>query len=134
MKHHLVIDTSVYLTYAAYGKLYRIADAVYTYGLILYADNQLLIEFENNIKKLSLYMPINVEEGIDNLKKFISIIETIPKFKLSPDPKDNFLFDLAIQTNSEVIVTKEKALLGFQASPVPIHDIQWFKETYPVDL
>ncbi len=52
----------------------------------------------------------------------------------SPDPKDNFLFDLAIQTNSDVIVTKEKALLSFGNSPVAIHDIKWFKETFPVPL
>jgi len=33
-----------------------------------------------------------------------------------------------------VIVTKEKALLDFAQSPVPVHDIKWFKETYPVGL
>ena len=55
-------------------------------------------------------------------------------FNNSPDSKDNFLFDLALQTASEVIVTKEKALLNFAESPVLIHDIKWFKEKYPVAL
>ena len=59
---------------------------------------------------------------------------TVNSFTGNPDPKDNFLFDLAIQTGSEVIVTQEKALLGFKDSPVPIHNLKWVKENYPVPL
>ncbi|MEJ7736628.1 MAG: hypothetical protein WKF97_04305 [Chitinophagaceae bacterium] len=59
---------------------------------------------------------------------------TQPQFNDSPDPKDNFLFDLALQTGSEVIVTQEKALLHFTSSPVPIHNLKWFKENFPVPL
>ncbi len=59
---------------------------------------------------------------------------TQPAFTKSPDPKYNFLFDLALQTNSEVIVTQEKALLSFENSPVPIRNLKWFKETYPIPL
>ena len=52
----------------------------------------------------------------------------------STDPKDNFLFDLALQTNSEIKITKEKELLNFNESTLAIRDIKWFKETYPVAL
>ncbi|MFP5042565.1 hypothetical protein [Parasediminibacterium sp. JCM 36343] len=38
----------------------------------------------------------------------------------------------ASQPAGFVIVTKEKALLNFAVSPVAIHDIKWFKETFPV--
>ena len=58
----------------------------------------------------------------------------IPDFNRSPNPTDNFLFDLAIQTWSEVFVTKETAMVDFEESPVAIHNIKWFKETIPVPL
>ena len=52
----------------------------------------------------------------------------------SPDPKDNFLFDLAIHSGSEVIVSDEKKILAFPESPVPVRSLGWFKETFPIEL
>lgn len=75
--------------------------------------------------------PNDILEQIKTATTFITITAS---FTQSPDPKDNFLFDLALQTESEVIVTQEKALIGFTASPVAIHDLKWFKEKYPVPL
>ncbi len=68
------------------------------------------------------------------IKEATIITVTLPTFTKSPDPKDNFLFDLALQTGSEVIVTQEKALLSFANCPIPIKSLKWFKETYPVQL
>jgi uncharacterized protein len=55
-------------------------------------------------------------------------------FNKSPDPKDNFLFDLAIQTESEVIVSDERILSGFEETPVPVRSLGWFKDTFPIDI
>ena len=74
------------------------------------------------------------EEYLQIITESCIVFSPVTLFKDSPDIKDNFLFDLAIQTHSEIIVTKEIALLNFTLSPVPIHDIKWFKETYPVPL
>ena len=133
MTNKIVIDTCVFLNYAKYGKLYRIANAVFTYDLEIYIDKYLMAEIVRNAVKITGNISISnkIEQDI---RQFSYHINTIPTFTNSPDPKDNFLFDLALQTNSEVIVTKEKALINFKDSPISIHDIQWFKETYPVDL
>ena len=134
MKQHFVIDSSVFLSYAAYNKLYRLENAVEKYGLKVYINATLLDELEKNLPKVLRSTNLTTPIAIDIIIAISTSVEIIPQFTLSPDPKDNFLFDLALQTNSEVIVTKEKALLNFIESPVPIHDIKWFKETYPVDL
>ena len=76
----------------------------------------------------------DVQATSDEIVEFTLLMDTIPSFINSPDIKDNFLFNLVIQTKIEMIVTKEKELLDFVESPVPLHDIKWFKETYPVDL
>ncbi|MFP5042631.1 putative toxin-antitoxin system toxin component, PIN family [Parasediminibacterium sp. JCM 36343] len=134
MKHRLVIDTSVYLTYASHGKLYRLLNAKNVYGLTVFINNYMLYELDKNMPKVSKTRTTTKEDSLGMIMQIASFVETIPLFTNSPDPKDNFLFDLAIQTNSEVIVTKEKALLNFTESPVAIHDIKWFKETFPVPL
>ena len=134
MKHHFVIDTSVLITYASHGKLYRLSNMIVSYNMKVFVNAHLLNEFGKNLKKVSNKRTIDVNEEIKSVLDFATLVETIPIFSNSPDAKDNFLFDLALQTNSEVIVTKEKALLNFKDSPVTIHDIKWFKETYPVEL
>lgn len=134
MKKALVVDTSVFLTYAAYDKIYRLVDAIQKYSLLVYVNDNLLNEIERNLYnsvRVENANPILIFEAIKENTKLVSITSS---FTQSPDPKDNFLFDLAIQTNSEILVTQEKALLAFKESPVIIHDLKWFKETYPVPL
>ncbi|MFP5041070.1 hypothetical protein [Parasediminibacterium sp. JCM 36343] len=93
-----------------------------------------MFKLEKNLPKIGWTKTTNTKEDLDTIKSFTTLVEKFPYFTDSPDIKDNFLFDLVIQTNSEIIVTKEKALLEFIESPVAIHDIKWFKETYPVPL
>jgi predicted nucleic acid-binding protein len=71
---------------------------------------------------------------IETIKAATFYIETVEVFKGCPDPKDNFLFDLALQTESELIVSEEKVLLTWQQSPVPVHNILWFKEHFFKDI
>ena len=129
-----MIDTSVYLTYAAYNKVYRLVSAIDEYDLQVFINDEILVELENNLAKCIRVADAQPRIIVEAIRKATIFKTTIFAFKGSPDPKDNFLFDLALQTGSEVIVTQEKALLGFKNSPVPIHDLKWFKENYPVPL
>ena len=133
MKKALIVDTSVFLTYIRYNKLYRLIDAFNKYDIDVFINQNLLNEIERNINK-NVKINIDTKDIIDFISDNCILFETTPTFTQSPDPKDNFLFDLAIQTNSEILVTQEKALLNFENSPVKIHDLKWFKETYPVAL
>ena len=134
MNKKVVIDTSVYLTYAMFNKLYRLLAVIDRYELEVFVNDLLLNEIERNLESSLQTKVIKPTLIMDAIIASTNNFETIASHKHSPDPKDNFLFDLALQTNSEIIVTKEKALLNFKASPVSIRDIKWFKETYPVAL
>ena len=134
LKHQFVIDTSVYPSYARFKKLYRLSYCVIDYGLQVFIDNILLNELKKNLPKMLYHFEFDSQVAMDEILDFTTYVETIPLFSNSPDPKDNFLFDLALQTNSEVIITKETALLNFIESPIAIHDIKWFKEKFPVEL
>ncbi|HEY5409062.1 MAG TPA: putative toxin-antitoxin system toxin component, PIN family [Ginsengibacter sp.] len=132
----LVIDTSVFINYTRHQKLYRLINTILNYDLSVYLSAELIDELERNIAIASaIELPQSVYSGyLENIIAACIIFEPVLQYKESPDAKDNFLFDLALQTNSEIIVTKETALLNFTNSPIPIHDIKWFKEMYPVPL
>jgi uncharacterized protein len=134
--NQLVIDTSVFINYTRHQRLYRLINAILTYDLSVYLSPELIDELERNIPITSaIELPQFIYDGyLETIKSSCIIFEPILQYKESPDAKDNFLFDLALQTNSEIIVTKETALLNFTNSPIPIHDIKWFKETYPVPM
>ena len=105
MKNHIIIDSCVYLSYARFKKLYRISYCVLDYGLQVYIDSNLFDELKKNLPKVLFLNGHNVKDALDEIEKFTTPVEIIPIFTKSPDSKDNFLFDLAIQTQSEVIVT-----------------------------
>ena len=133
MKKALIVDTSVFITYIRYNKLYRLIDAINKYEINVFVNQNLLNGIERNINK-NVDVIVDSKQVVNYISENCILFETIPAFTQSPDPKDNFLFDLAIQTNSEILVTQEKALLNFENSPVKIHDLKWFKETYRVAL
>ena len=51
MKKALIIDTSVFLTYIRYNKLYRLIDAFNKYEIDVFVNQNLLNEIERNINK-----------------------------------------------------------------------------------
>ncbi len=99
-----------------------------------YVNDELLAEIHRNCPFVIKVKGVTPEQIVEAVKNLSERVDIIPAFNNSPDPKDNFLFDLALLTGSEVIVSQEKALLTFAESPVAILDLKWFKETYPVSL
>jgi len=71
----------------------------------------LIIEF---IKKIAI---VNIETAV---------------YAMSPDPKDNYLFDLAIQNNCVFIISDDSLLLEFALKPLPVHSSIWFIKKFPV--
>lgn len=134
MTRKFILDTSVILNYATYNKLYRLLDAIIRYRIIIYVNDNLITELEKNLPRVIKAPNVPHAEILENILFLTTYFPTKEIFNKCPDPKDNFLFDLAIQTSSEVIVTDEKKLLAFVESPVPVRSLGWFKETFPVDL
>ncbi len=133
MKRGFVLDTTVILKYASHEKIYRLFNIVSKYSIIIYINDTLITELRRNLPKVIKNQTIDYEIILEQILDLTINFDTIEDFKNSPDPKDNFLFDLALQTNSEVIVSDEKLLLNFMG-PVPIRSLKWFKETFPIEL
>ena len=61
-------------------------------------------------KKIQKYN-VDVEKTLAFYINLTEFCETKPLFKDCPDPKDNFLFDLAIQGNADYLVSGDKKVL-----------------------
>lgn len=134
MNRKFVLDTSVILKYASYYKLYRLLNIVIKYKIVIFVNDTLIAELEKNLPKVLKYPTLPYERILNEILFLTTPVKTVELYNMCPDPKDNFLFDLAIQTGSEVIVSDEKILLGFTESPVPVKSLAWFKETFPIEL
>jgi predicted nucleic acid-binding protein len=68
----------------------------------------------------------------DFIKKVALVITERSVYRLSPDPKDNYLFDLAIQNNCAFIISDDTKLLHLKLKPVPVHTANWFLKKFPI--
>lgn len=116
----VVLDTNVYVTYARYGRMQNLVQTLFHHQMNLLIDGTLLAEIDDVLHRPGVLKDDarTADEAIDLIREFT--IQVVPKvsYVLSPDPEDNFLFDIALQYHALVIVTGEKALLGFRNSPV----------------
>lgn len=134
MNRKFILDTSVILKYASYYKLYRLFNIVIKYRIIIFVNDNLVVEIEKNLPKIIKSPPVSYQKIMEEILLLTTYVKTTGLFDKCPDPKDNFLFDIAIQTGSEVIVSDEKKLLNFKESPVPVKSLAWFKVNFPIEL
>jgi putative PIN family toxin of toxin-antitoxin system len=109
----VVLDTNIWITYIITAKLDNLVHLIIDNDIQVLTSNHLIEELSEVIsrKKFTKYLTLPIAEYIDFHKELSTNISTIPVFTASPDPKDNFLFDLAIQSDAEYIVTGDKRLL-----------------------
>lgn len=69
---------------------------------------------------------------IDFIKKIALVMTEQALYRLSPDPKDNYLFDLAIQNNCVFIISDDSKLLRFTIKPIPVYSTTWFLKKFPL--
>ena len=100
------------------GEHVELVNFIYKNDLNIFTNNTLIAELEDvlNRPKIKKYIKIPVNELIDFHRDLCIFHKTIPFYQGSPDPKDNFLFDLAIQTNSIYVVTGDKIILAQKSS------------------
>ncbi len=68
---------------------------------------------------------------MDAIKTVVSGTTETAIFRLSKDPKDNYIFDLAIQNNCRFIVSDDRLLRETSLKPIPVRTTSWFIKHYP---
>jgi putative PIN family toxin of toxin-antitoxin system len=113
MKNKTVFDVNIWLRYFISGKSEKIIDMIEFNNVFFYRSDELMLELEEviNRPKFAKYFPDGTKEHVLFVKHVAVLCDTQPLFNLCPDPKDNYLFDLAYQSHSNFLVSDDKTVL-----------------------
>ncbi len=128
----IVLDANVWIRFARAASLSPLIDRFILYNFLPVVNSYLLSEIFDVLLKHHWASQKQAGKLIELIKYQSLYITEKAVFRLSPDPKDNYLFDLAIQQNCRFIITDDLVLLSIQIKPVPIYSSNWFLKHFPL--
>ena len=114
MKNKTVFDVNIWLSYFISGKSEKIIDMIENNDVFFYRSTELISELKEviNRPKFTKYFPNGTREYVLFVEQVAEFFHTQAIFKQCPDPKDNYLFDLAYQSHSNFLVSGDKIVLA----------------------
>lgn len=131
--YRIIIDANVWIKYARSRDIAPLLDRFAAYEFLPIVNNYLLSEIFKAVIENGWMNEKAANRLIDFTKKIALQTTETAVFRLSPDPKDNYLFDLAVQNNCLFIITDDTELLSFRLKPVPVHSSGWFLKTFALE-
>jgi len=128
----IIIDANVWIKYARTKDIAPLLNRFLIYHFIPVVNNYLLSEIFDALVENKWMHERRANLLVDFIKKIAIINIETAVYAMSPDPKDNYLFDLAIQNNCVFIISDDSVLLEFVLKPVPVHSGNWFLKKFPV--
>ena len=112
MENRAVVDTNIWVSHVIGGKFYDLAKIALDYHVVYLYSLPLITEIKEVLsrEKFAKY-DIDIEEFMNLFLSISTFSHTEPVFKDCSDPKDNFLFDLAIQGRANYLVSGDKKVL-----------------------
>ena len=132
MIYKVVIDANVWIKYARVKDIAPMLNRFIEYNILPVANNYLLSEIHTSVIENNWMNEKHADALITFIRKITYTTTGKAVFALSPDPKDNYLFDLAIQNNCVFIISDDSELLRFSSKPLPVHSSNWFLKHFPV--
>ena len=130
--YKVVIDANVWIRFARSKDITPLMNRFLLYNFVPVINSYLLSEIFDAVVEQKWMQ----KEQAQKLINFIASISLVKAGKavyaLSPDPKDNYLFDLAIQNNCLFLITDDSVLLSFEMKPIHTHSTNWFLKHFPV--
>jgi uncharacterized protein len=129
MPSKIVIDTNVWISYFISKRFLEITQLIIDSDCLVFTCEELIDEIIDVISRKKFKNQVTFPIDFYNqLHKKLTTYQKIQiQFTGSPDSKDDFLFDLAIQTNSQILVTGDKKLLAFKNKYVEAISLASFK-------
>lgn len=130
----IIIDANVWIKYARVKNVAPLLNRFTIYNLLPITNNYLLSEIFNAIVENKWMNDKQANNLTGFIKKISYNITERAVFRISPDPKDNYLFDLAVQNNCAFIISDDSLLLQFPLKPIPVYTPSWFLKNFPTNL
>jgi putative PIN family toxin of toxin-antitoxin system len=124
-----VIDVNIYVSYILKEKLTELFLFVLDRDFEVFISTALIDELNDVLDrdKFKKYLKTPPLEFVNAVRQFGNLTEPETVKIESPDLKDDYLFLLALSTDS-IIVTGDKKLINWQNSPVQVISLAEFKQ------
>jgi len=123
MGRKIILDVNIWISIFLKKKMNYFLDIVVHQNLEFISDENLRNELIDVISRKKFSSTFSVEDIVDAIDFFDAISTFVPtekKFSGSPDIKDDYLFDLANQSETKIIVTGDKKLLDFKTENISL--------------
>jgi putative PIN family toxin of toxin-antitoxin system len=128
----IVIDANVWIRFARSKNIQPLRSRLIKYQMVPVANNYLLLEIFDALVDNG-WMPLEQAQNVVELVTAICLIQTEHAiFRLSIDPEDNYLIDLATQYHCKYIISDDSMLARVPLLPIPVRSSNWFLETLPI--
>lgn len=127
----IVIDANVWVRYIAQRKHPVLLRIIRKHNFTVFCNNCLLHEIFNACITNHWYTETEAVQVVNAIKTVVSGTTETAIFRLSKDPNDKYLFDLAIQNNCRFIVSDDRLLRETPLKPLPVKITGWFIKHYP---
>jgi len=129
---NIIIDANTWVRFARNRNIRPLVNIIFAHDLTPVANKYLLSEIFDALV-FKNWMPEKVAiQTILLIQELCFLTTEHAIYRLSPDSKDNYLFDLAIQYNCRFIISDDTKLLAFPLKPVPVKGTNWFFKNFPV--
>jgi len=130
MKNKTIFDVNIWISYFISGKSEEIIDMIENNDVFFYRSEEMMSELKEviNRPKFAKYFPFGTEKYILFVEQITELFSTQAIFDRCPDAKDNYLFDLAYQSNSNFLVSGDKKVLAVSdKQPLKLLSLSAFK-------
>ena len=133
MERKIILDVNIWISIFLKKKMNYFLDIVVHQNLEFISDENLRNELIDVISRKKFSSTFSVEDIVDAIDLFDAISTFVPtekKFSGSPDIKDDYLFDLANQSETKIIVTGDKKLLDFKTENISLITFSEFLQEF----
>ncbi len=127
-----VIDVNCYISIFINRETEWLLHYIAQNRIELFIDQNLIAELTRVLAypKIKKLLPLKAGVYI-SFAQMISTQIVASDFQIQcPDPEDNYLYDIALTSNSKLLVSNEKALIKWANSPVETISLSAFKKLF----
>lgn len=131
MDNRTVFDVNIWISYFLKGKFTELVDLIANHDVEFFRAKELTDELVSVIcrDKFKKYLHLPLQSYISFYEKISSFLTIQKEFAGCRDPKDNYLFDLAFQSNSKYLVSGDFDVIEtIIDKPLNVVSLKTFKE------
>jgi len=113
MPLNIVLDTNIWVSYFINARADYLVKWILNHDIAVFTSDELIEELDEVLLRPKFKIVFPVDDFVELHKKVCTRIKVITVFDEAPDPEDNFLFDLCMESNAEYLITSDKKLLNY---------------------